>query len=89
MIYSYKHGFSGFSAMLTESQAQEIVGNFCQNMTIISFHLERRKKYQESQGQSHNVNFEKWTSIDHDIGSSNRQYKKPMSPDKSEIEIPM
>ncbi|EEC76686.1 hypothetical protein OsI_14683 [Oryza sativa Indica Group] len=25
MIYSYKHGFSGFSAMLTESQAQEIV----------------------------------------------------------------
>uniref|UniRef100_A0A0E0P4S5 Subtilisin-like protease n=1 Tax=Oryza rufipogon TaxID=4529 RepID=A0A0E0P4S5_ORYRU len=24
MIYSYKHGFSGFSAMLTESQAQEI-----------------------------------------------------------------
>ncbi|BAS87678.1 Os04g0127100 [Oryza sativa Japonica Group] len=51
MIYSYKHGFSGFSAMLTESQAQEIAGNFCRNMTN-SFHLERRKKYQENQEQS-------------------------------------
>jgi hypothetical protein len=27
IIYSYKHGFSGFAAMLTESQAKTIAGN--------------------------------------------------------------
>jgi hypothetical protein len=24
IVYSYKHGFSGFAAMLTESQAEEL-----------------------------------------------------------------
>ena len=27
MVYSYRHGFSGFAAKLTESQAQTIAGN--------------------------------------------------------------
>jgi hypothetical protein len=27
IVYSYKHGFSGFAAMLTESQAKTIEGN--------------------------------------------------------------
>lgn len=26
MVYSYKHGFSGFAAKFTESQAQKIAG---------------------------------------------------------------
>lgn len=25
-MYSYKHGFSGFAAMLTDSQAEELAG---------------------------------------------------------------
>ena len=27
MVYTYKHGFSGFAAMLTDSQARTIAGN--------------------------------------------------------------
>ena len=27
IVYSYKHGFSGFAAMLTESQADKIAGS--------------------------------------------------------------
>lgn len=27
IVYSYKHGFSGFAAMLTESQAEELASN--------------------------------------------------------------
>jgi hypothetical protein len=33
MVYSYKHGFSGFAAKLTETQAQMISGT----LTITSF----------------------------------------------------
>lgn len=29
MVYSYKHGFSGFAAKLTESQAQMLSGTIC------------------------------------------------------------
>ena len=32
IVYSYKHGFSGFSAMLTESQAETIRGNKARNL---------------------------------------------------------
>ncbi|CAA6675304.1 unnamed protein product [Spirodela intermedia] len=28
IVYSYKHGFSGFAAMLTDSQAKKLAGNF-------------------------------------------------------------
>ena len=27
IVYSYKHGFSGFAAMLTEDQAEQLAGN--------------------------------------------------------------
>ena len=28
IVYSYKHGFSGFAAMLTDSQAKKLAGKF-------------------------------------------------------------
>lgn len=35
MVYSYKHGFSGFAAKLTKSQAIELEGTFILTNTII------------------------------------------------------
>jgi hypothetical protein len=35
MVYSYKHGFSGFAAKFTESQAHKIAGTSISSMFIL------------------------------------------------------
>jgi len=41
MTHNYKHGFSGFAAMLTEDQAEQLAGNVFinKNNNRISTHL--------------------------------------------------
>lgn len=34
MVYSYRHGFSGFAAHLTDSQAKTIAGTYVYRSTI-------------------------------------------------------
>jgi hypothetical protein len=39
IVYSYKHGFSGFAAMLTESQAETLASNTHSQYYILSMTL--------------------------------------------------
>ncbi|TVU32629.1 hypothetical protein EJB05_24369, partial [Eragrostis curvula] len=43
IIYSYKHGFSGFAAMLTESQAKTIAGRKIKAKTTTTYVLNTYK----------------------------------------------
>ena len=55
VLYNYKHGFSGFAAMLSESQAKDIAGtqtisclayvNFSNYRCNIPYHFKSPKSY--------------------------------------------